>query len=144
DQAFGLSLGCLLLAGLPGLAVAEDKLADQARDLLKKHCGRCHAPGGTIKGGFDYVLQPDLLTARSKIVPGKAAESELFKLVRDGDMPPRKEKVRPSPNEITMLQQWIDAGANDWRPSGPRSFIADADLFQAICADLEALPAQQR
>ncbi len=144
ERAYQLALGCCLLAVLPGTAWAEDKLPEQARDLLQKHCARCHAPGGTIKGGFDYVLQPDLLTARSKLVPGKAADSELFKLVRDGDMPPRKEKVRPTPEELAVLRDWIDGGATDWRPSGPRSFIADADLFRAIRADLEALPAQQR
>jgi hypothetical protein len=144
DQAFRFALACTLLAGLPPIALAEDKLPEQARDVLQKHCARCHAPGGTIKGGFDFVLQPDLLTARSKIVPGKAADSELFKLTRDGDMPPRKEKVRPTAEELAVLRDWIDGGAADWRPSGPRSFIADADLFRAIRADLEALPAQQR
>ncbi|OAI51804.1 hypothetical protein AYO44_04870 [Planctomycetaceae bacterium SCGC AG-212-F19] len=144
-RALRLALCCAVFGGLPRMAVAEVSLAEQARDVLKKHCARCHAPEGTVKGGFDYVLQPDRLAARNKIVPGKAGESELFQLVRDGDMPPRKEKMRPSKEEIALVQQWIDAGAADWRPAaGPRSFVAEADLIRAMRADLEALPAQQR
>jgi len=144
-QLLRLALLGVVVGGWPGVVVAEDKLAEQARDVLKKHCARCHAPEGTIKGGFDYVLQPDRLAARNKLVPGKANESELFQLMRDGDMPPRKEKARPSKEEIALVQQWIDAGAPDWRPaSGPRSFVAEADLLRAMRADLEALPAQQR
>jgi hypothetical protein len=125
-------------------AYAEDDLAGKARAVLQSHCARCHADGNR-KGGFDYVLRRDLLAARGKIAPGKAAESELFQRVRDGDMPPKKEKDRPSQEQLALLEQWLNAGAPDWRPAvSPGKILTEGQINRAIRADLEALPTQQR
>ena len=139
----GLSAMLLTLAVPPAVSAADD-LPAQARAILHAHCARCHAPEGKVKGGFDYVLRRDLLAARGKIAPGKAADSELFHVIRDGSMPPRKEKERPSATDIAVLEAWLNAGAPDWQPTSPRTFISDADVLKAIRGDLEALPEPQR
>jgi len=139
----GLSAMLLTLA-VPCAASAQDNLAAKARAILQTHCARCHAPEGKVKGGFDYVLRRDLLAARGKIAPGKAADSELFHVVRDGSMPPRKEKERPSAAEIAALEAWLNASAPDWQPTIPRTFVSDADVLKAVRGDLEALPEPQR
>jgi Tol biopolymer transport system component len=126
------------------MACAEDDLADKARAVLQTHCARCHADGNR-KGGFDYLLRRDLLAARGKIAPGKATESEIFQRIRDGDMPPKKEKDRPSKEQLAVLEQWLNAGAPDWRTAAsPGKILTEGQINRAIRADLEALPAQQR
>src|SRR5271165_2486235 len=101
--------GCLL-ALLPPLALAQPS-ADKAHAILKAHCHRCHGENGSAKGKFGYVLARDKLIARGKVVPGNAAESELYQRVQSGEMPPAGKTSRPSKDEILALRQWIDAGA---------------------------------
>ncbi|MBL8799932.1 MAG: WD40 repeat domain-containing protein [Planctomycetia bacterium] len=133
----------LLLAAVPAVA-AEEPLPAQARAVLKTHCARCHSTDAPAKGGFDYVLRPDLLTARNRVVPGKAAESDLYQRTRDGDMPPKQAKVRPTAEELAILEKWINQGAASWEASSPRNFVTEADTLRAMRQDLEALPALQR
>ena len=45
------------------------------------------------------------------LVPGKPDESEMIKLVREGEMPEKGKKLPPE--EIAMLEQWIAQGAKD-------------------------------
>src|SRR5262245_7168964 len=140
----GRAWACLAaLSAFPATTYAEEDVAAAARAVLQTHCARCHADGAR-KGGFDYVLRRDLLAARGKIAPGKAAESELFQKVRDGDMPPKKEKARPSKDELASLERWLDAGAPDWQPAvSPGKILSEGQINRAVRADLEALPAPQ-
>ncbi len=148
-----MSYRTLLLGACAVLLCTEDMfaqeaaapLARQAQEVLKAHCARCHGDAGKAKGGFGYVLQRDQLVSRAKIVPGSAAESELFQRVRDGSMPPRDQKRRLDKDEISVLERWIDAGAPVERAAGsPRRFVSDIEVFRMIRADLEAQPARQR
>jgi mono/diheme cytochrome c family protein len=133
----------VLLAAASGVS-ADDQLPQKAREVLKTHCARCHSTEAPAKGGFDYVLRADLLTARNRLVPGKAADSDLYQRVRDGEMPPKQAKVRPSAEELAVLEKWINSGAASWQAESPREFVAEADQLRAIRQDLEALPALQR
>jgi hypothetical protein len=119
-------------------------LAQQARDVLNNHCQRCHSADGKAKGGFDYVTQLDRLVARNKVVPGRPVESEVFQKVRDGDMPPRSQKTRPSKDELAILERWIAAGASSGRSTTARRFLTEGDVVRAIRADLDGLPERQR
>jgi mono/diheme cytochrome c family protein len=107
-----------------GLVLGDDKpqrAVDFRRDvqpILARNCVVCHGPGKQ-RGG----LRLDDGTAALKggnsglvLVPGKAAESRLLRLVAGLDpdlkMPPRgKEPL--SASEVALLRTWIDQGA-DW------------------------------
>ena len=83
-SACALAVSCFL--GL-GVACADDPWA-KAQALLKQHCASCHGFDGAAKGGFGYALDRDRLIARGKVVPGSAADSELYQRVQAGEMPP--------------------------------------------------------
>jgi WD40 repeat protein len=131
-----------LFSALPARA-GEGPVADRARAVLEQYCSRCHGRGGTAKGGFGYVLDRDRLVAHNKIVPGKPDESELYQRLLKGEMPPRGKAPRPRPAEITLLGEWIAAGAPV--PAGaPRAFLSTAALDRLIRDDLRTVPARQR
>jgi mono/diheme cytochrome c family protein len=124
---------------------ADDTLAARARAVLEAHCSRCHGPDGPAKGGFGYVLDRDRLVARARVVPGKPDESELFQRVRDGEMPPAKQKPRPGPDDVDLLRRWIEAGAPAVRPApGPRRFLSESEVLGMIFADLRSIEPEQR
>jgi hypothetical protein len=104
------------------------------RPILRHRCVHCHGEDGIRKGDLDVRLRrlltephgPDLTVA---VVPGKPAESELVRLIREGDMP-RKGKPVPE-EEIQLIERWIAAGAPTARPEPdhiPEAFIAEEDL----------------
>jgi mono/diheme cytochrome c family protein len=138
-------VSCLLVVVVivPAAAGAEE-LAARARGILKKHCGDCHGPGGTGKGGFDYVLDRDRLVARGQVLPGSARESPLFQRVRDREMPPAK-RTRPAEEEVALLGRWIDAGAPAVETAtAPRTQIDDDEIARQVLADLENLDPRRR
>lgn len=101
---------------LAGVDFFEAKI----RPLLMDHCYDCHSAGRKIKGG----LRLDLRAGWEKggdngpaIVAGKPDESLLIKAVRytdeDLQMPPKKKKL--APEQIALLEQWVQMGAPDPR-----------------------------
>ncbi|HEV3261739.1 MAG TPA: c-type cytochrome domain-containing protein [Gemmataceae bacterium] len=141
-------LACFLVpaTGLSvGSTTAADVLAVKAAAVLKAHCARCHGPDSPGKGGFNFVLDRDKLVARNKVRPGHADDSKLYKRVRDGKMPPKGEKPRPGPQDVTLLRQWIDAGAVAAEPAaGRRTFLAESDVVRLILADLKITEPRHR
>src|SRR5437016_2876798 len=101
-SAFHL-LGLFLLSAAVPAAAAEPELAVQARTILEANCHRCHGRAGAAKGGMDYVLDGDRLVARGKVVPGKPDESELLQRLIKGEMPPEKQKPRPTADDLALL-----------------------------------------
>jgi Protein of unknown function (DUF1549)/Protein of unknown function (DUF1553)/Planctomycete cytochrome C len=101
-----------------GIEFFENKI----RPLLSKYCYECHSTQskkvrgkllvdskqGMLRGGLSGLV----------IMPGNSAASELIKRVSSTDkdlrMPPRGDRL--SKEEIILLSQWIDAGA-DWKES---------------------------
>jgi uncharacterized membrane protein len=86
--------------------------------LLQKDCVSCHGPekskGHLRLDSFAALLQGGENGA--VVVPGKAVDSELVKRLKlptesDDHMPPDG-KPQPGPDEIALLQWWIDAGAS--------------------------------
>jgi WD40 repeat protein/mono/diheme cytochrome c family protein len=126
---------------LPTLSpAAEADLAREARAVLQANCFRCHGEVGNVKGGFGYVLDRDQLVARGKLVPGKAAESELFLRIEKGEMPPAGQKVRPSAADLALLRKWIDAGApTAGLPPPPRTFLDAKYVEEHILADRKTI-----
>jgi len=51
--------------------------------------------------------------ARKAVIPGNAGKSPLVKRAVDGEMPPEKEKPRPTRADLDVLERCVDAGAPD-------------------------------
>ena len=111
--------------------------------VLRTHCAICHGPGGTGKGGFDYLFDRDRLVARNQVSPGRADDSPLLLRIEQGEMPPGK-RPRPRADEVAVLRRWIDAGAPSFQPAPPRSLLSEALVTRSILADLQALQPRQR
>ncbi|HAL72814.1 MAG TPA: hypothetical protein DCP71_13690, partial [Verrucomicrobiales bacterium] len=102
------------------------------RPILKAQCFHCHGEEGEMKGGLDVRLARFILKGGDEgpaIVPGKAAESHLLKMVQEGEMPKGKAKLKDK--EIALIEQWISQGAKTARPEpqtlGPEHAFTDED-----------------
>src|SRR5438552_15059632 len=140
-----VQLALLVLPLWGQLSKAADEparaLGQQARDLLQVYCHRCHGQDGAVEGGMSYILDRDRLVARGKVVPGKAADSPLYRRVATGKMPPPGESPRPKAEEIALLKKWIDAGApGPDAQTGPRPPLTDADIQARIPAEWDKVP----
>jgi mono/diheme cytochrome c family protein len=118
--AVHLGLTAVLLALPAGSRSADPpaKPADFDRDvkpIFAKHCVACHGPDKQ-KSSLRLDLRTGALAGGdggAVIVPGKAADSRLIKLVSDDNpdtrMPPKGPRLTPA--EIATLQTWINEGA---------------------------------
>ncbi len=130
--------------GVSTAAAAESNLAVRARTTLDTWCSRCHGVDSPGKGGFSHVLDRDRLVARNRVVPGDPSASPLYQRVVQGEMPPREQKKRPTPDEIALLRQWIEAGAPAVMAAGPRTFLPEAEVRGLVNKDLKQAGTTQR
>src|SRR5260221_11045281 len=111
------------------------------RPILKKHCFMCHGEGEKLKGGVDLRLRRFMLKEAEDgalpLVPGHPDDSEMIRLVREGDMPAKGMKLLP--REIAVIEKWIGQGAKTARPEpeqGPKVFFTEEErefwAFQPI------------
>jgi hypothetical protein len=112
------------------------------RPLLKHHCVHCHGEGEKLKGGLDvrlrrFLVEPRGDAADRAILPGAPEHSELLRLVKEGEMPPKGKKL--SQSEVLLLEEWIAQGAPTARPEPeqvPLIYITEEDrefwAFQPI------------
>ncbi|MCH8043668.1 MAG: PSD1 domain-containing protein [Planctomycetes bacterium] len=92
---------------------AEPSFETDVLPILRANCFRCHGEK-THKAELSLTNQARLLKGGESgeaVVPGKPQESLLYELLRDGDMPPEKEKPRPTKAQIETIRAWIAAGA---------------------------------
>jgi hypothetical protein len=135
----------VIVCTLAPAARADDPLGSRALNILKSHCYRCHGKDGSAKGKFGYALERDELVTRGKVVPGKPADSRLFRRVRDGEMPPPEQKPRPTRDDLAVLEQWITAGAPAPAfTAAADSVIPEAEVQRLILADLQTIVPRQR
>ncbi len=106
--------------------------------VLRQNCVSCHGPE-KAKGGLRLDTFEGLTKGGKSgpvLMAGKAAESELVKRVRlpatDEDHMPPDGKPQPTPEELTLLQWWIDAGASADRKVG--ELKASARITQLVAA----------
>ena len=112
------------------------------RPLFKHHCVHCHGEGEKLKGGLDvrlrrFLVEPRGDAADRAILPGAPEQSELLRLVKEGEMPPKGKKL--SESEVRLLEDWIAQGAPTARPEPeqvPLVYITEEDrefwAFQPI------------
>ncbi|MDG1896988.1 MAG: PSD1 and planctomycete cytochrome C domain-containing protein [Fuerstiella sp.] len=108
----------LLLAVSARFTLADETDFDRdIRPILNNHCAGCH--GGVKKNGGFSVISRKLLLAPTEsgtiaVVPGNAADSELFRRVSSKDpgsrMPPEGHDGL-SAAETSLLKKWIEEGA---------------------------------
>ena len=104
----------LLLASLLALLFGQSVPVEKAaRSIIEAKCLACHGPARMSE--LDLRDRPSILKGGKRgpaLVPGKAADSLLYKAVRrEGDvqMPPGKTAL--SAAEVSTLRDWIDGGA---------------------------------
>ena len=122
-----------LLTAASGLAVAAPVMFEKdVRPILKTHCFQCHGEDGETKGGLDVRLARFILKGGKDgpvIVPGKVAESHLIDLIKKGEMPKGKTKLKDQ--DISTLEAWIAQGAKTLRPEpeklGPEHAFTDEE-----------------
>jgi hypothetical protein len=90
----------------------------QIRPILSDNCFKCHGPDDKQrKAELRLDVREGALGDGGVIVPGQAAQSELIRRVTADDaavrMPPAKTGKRLTPQQIQLLRQWIDQGA-EW------------------------------
>ena len=98
-----LSVGLLCWAFLPGAASAqtgggelsarEKSFQEEILPVFEEHCLRCHGEELMMKE-LDLSRLSSLLKGSESgpvVVPGRAAESKLYRLIESGSMPPDRE-----------------------------------------------------
>ncbi|MDB5386277.1 MAG: Protein of unknown function (DUF1553)/Protein of unknown function (DUF1549)/Planctomycete [Planctomycetaceae bacterium] len=130
-------LGRVILAfGL--ICVANIARADEPVDfsrgilpILSDKCYHCHGPDEQTRKAelrFDTRMGAfRVLDGHSVIVPGKSADSELYRRITSSDpeelMPPKSANRALTPRQIELLKRWIDQGAKwgtHWAFDAPR------------------------
>jgi hypothetical protein len=93
---------------------AEVDFSHQIVPVLREFCGECHT-GDKKKGGLSFNTRTTLLAGGESgkvVVPGKSADSDLFKRITSADpevrMPPKGPRV-PA-DKVALVRAWIDAG----------------------------------
>jgi Protein of unknown function (DUF1553)/Protein of unknown function (DUF1549)/Planctomycete cytochrome C len=109
-----LTIILLLMSSRAGYAQppasARIDFAHDVLPILKARCAKCHT-NGTYKGSLSMDTRETLLKAKA-VVPGKSAESELYRRVVNTDPDvrmPSKGDTLPA-KEIRTLKAWIDEG----------------------------------
>jgi hypothetical protein len=116
-----------------GRNVQAEEAVDFGRDILpilSDKCYHCHGPDEQARKAelrFDTKAGAfRVLDGQAVIVPGKSADSELYRRIISKDpeevMPPKSANRDLSPRQIELLKRWIDDGAKwgtQWAFSPP-------------------------
>jgi Protein of unknown function (DUF1553)/Protein of unknown function (DUF1549)/Planctomycete cytochrome C len=129
----GAALLLLACGAVPAASWAADTASvDFRRDILpilSENCFLCHGPDSkTRKADLRLDVKEGALRASDPvIVPGKSADSEIYRRITSTDpeevMPPRKSGKTLSPRQVELLKNWIDEGApwsRHWAFEPPR------------------------
>ena len=111
-------------AGGKEAAASPEARREFGRDILplfQRSCLGCHGgekPRGQLRLDAREGLLKGGQSGEAAVVPGKAAESTLVRLVSDSvedlEMPPKSRRSKYpalSPDEVRLVREWIDQGA---------------------------------
>jgi uncharacterized membrane protein len=94
--------------------------ASETRAIFATKCAGCHGPNlPKPKGRFGYVLDLARVAANPEmVIPSFPDESEMWELVRLGEMPPEDSPTGPlSQEEKEVIRSWITVGAPSIPPA---------------------------
>ncbi len=108
----------LFLFATSGVAADAVKpgLAGEVLPVLERHCWGCHG-ASKQRGGLRLDSREGALAGGDggpAVVPGKAAESRLLKMIRGEEGAKKRMPLDSAPltdEETALLEKWIDAGA---------------------------------
>ncbi|HEX7238187.1 MAG TPA: DUF1553 domain-containing protein [Gammaproteobacteria bacterium] len=119
--------GCVAPApDLGGLAANAIDYNWHVRPILSENCFKCHGPDPSARKAGLRLDQRDFAVAelpetpgKFAIVPGNAGRSELVRRIRAADvderMPPESTHKTLTAQQMAILEQWIENGA-EYRP----------------------------
>ena len=120
-------MGSVASAGILPQAVATKeerlKIAQDVHNIFEAKCLECHGPElPRPKGKFGHVLDLKRVADNPEyIVRGDPEKSDLYVMVRDGDMPGEDASVPPlTPEEKEKVRRWIEIGAPHELPSAEK------------------------
>ena len=129
----GLTVG-VFLAGASGGSVAEAQtgaevtFTDHIRPIFERSCWNCHGEASQLSG-LDLRSREAAVEGGTRgpaLVPGRADESRIYRVLAGLDDPPMPMAGDPlSDAELSAIRTWIDDGAH-WDAAGATS--ADAAL----------------
>ncbi|MGV3560993.1 DUF1553 domain-containing protein [Larkinella arboricola] len=132
----GAVLAVVVLSSFLWVGLFEDKVDfnTQIKPLLNKHCIACH--GGVKKAAnFSLLFKHEALqpakSGRHPIVPGDASASEMIRRLTLTDPEERMPLDAPplKPEEIELLKNWIDQGA-EWGDHWAYQSVRQPDVPQ--------------
>lgn len=129
------------VAALMVLEVEAAMAGTEGAQVLARYCAGCHggpdAGSDARRGGFGAVTNVPRMIELALLVPGDAEASEVYRRVRDGEMPPPAVAERPSAAELEALRAWIAAGAR--APGSNPHTSTHRDLEALALADARRL-----
>jgi len=84
------------------------------RPIFKTHCFQCHGESNVIEGGLDLRLNRFIQKGGENgpaTIAGDHKNSLIWQRVSSGEMPPEDSNL--SPQEIRIIEQWIQLGAKN-------------------------------
>jgi hypothetical protein len=116
-------IAALLVLLLPQQQPTPVDFERDIRPIFKASCIKCHGAEGKPKGQFRLDLRAAAFRGGAggkAILPGKAAESLLYKLLLDADEDARMPQKAPrlAAAQIELIRRWIDEGAR-WPEEAP-------------------------
>jgi hypothetical protein len=122
----------------PAAAAGKVSFAHHVRPILSANCFACHGPDDAARQADLRLDVRESAVDYGAIVPGDAAASLLTERITADDpeviMPPPDSGFRLTPEQIELLQRWIQEGAEytqHWslvpivRPAPPNVYVAD-------------------
>ena len=115
-----VSVSCFLVcwcssACWPRVQAAEPPTYEaDVRPILKTHCFHCHGEGGRIEGGLDLRLRRLIAAggdSGAAVISGQPQHSLLIQRMRAGEMPPEDVAIRPSADDLALIEAWVAEGA---------------------------------
>ena len=110
-----MSLGLLSSALVQKMAYAESP--DRAMQVIQKYCAGCHSdsqPDGDVSlTSLEKIVSAKLID-KNLVVPGRADESLLYRLMSGRSEPkmPPDENPQPTASDIESVRLWIESGAS--------------------------------
>ncbi len=140
-----LTLATSLLLSGPSQGIAAQtgvSLALKAYEILNQHCAKCHGENGGSHTKYMVIDRKAMVQDQKVVKPGNPERSLIIERITsiDDPMPPERKAEPLNKNEIEVLQEWIKAGAPDWKlvPPPEREFVSTEKIISMIEADAKA------